>query len=291
MCNEKLRKEAETTGFLYKKMGRRLVWHDEFNKPNIDTEKWNFTRAMWSTDVEYDNSENCARIEEGKLHLQVKKSVKPDMTVILPDSFSTIDTMNYKYGYLEMRCKIPFRHGAWPSFWMKSNTPFAKAPYMSEIDVFEVFSSNNAAVCNLHKWTSEMHTMLPEGEGSLNRAYIFENSENLNDEYHTYGFEWNEKFVAFYVDDKEYARFSIDEENDFSPEEMPGMDCFDDFHYILINNEVFTNGKDFRPEWWVLKDEDPLPIDFWVDWIRLYQNPEKEEIVFADDIIAAKKEK
>lgn len=47
----------------------------------------------------------------------------------LSHGFCTIDTMNFKYGYLEIRACVPFRHGAWPSFWMKSNTPFAKCTW------------------------------------------------------------------------------------------------------------------------------------------------------------------
>lgn len=284
---EELKKEAEQAGFPYEKMGRKLVWHDEFDGSAINNNKWCFLRAMWGRDSEYDNTEKCARIENGNLHLQIHKSEKSGMTVALPESLTTKNTMNFKYGYLEMRCKIPYRHGAWPGYWMKSDTSFAKAPYMAEIDIFEVFSSENMAVCNLHKWTPEKHTLLPDGEGSPKRGYVFEDYSNLNNEYHIYGFEWNEEFTAFYVDGKKYAQFSVKEEDDFSPDVLPGMSCFHDFHYILLNNEVFTNGKSWKPEWWVLKEADPLPIDYWVDWIRLYQNPEKEEIVFADEIKSA----
>ncbi len=287
MNKDLLKKESEKSNIPFEKMGRQLVWHDEFDKNEIDFSKWHFIRAMWSPDVEYDNTERCARIEDGKLHLQIHKSEKEGMVVILPDSFTTKDFMNFKYGYLEMCCKIPYRHGAWPGFWMKSDTPFAKAPYMSEIDIFEVFSSNCMAVCNLHKWQGLNHTLLPDGEGSPKRGYVFEDCSNLNNEYHVYGFEWTEEYTAFYIDGKKYAQFSIKEEDDFSPEYLPGMSCFKDFHYILLNNELFTSGKDWHPQGAVITEEDELPIDYWVDWIRLYQNPEKEEIVFSEDIKAA----
>ncbi|MEE0946682.1 MAG: glycoside hydrolase family 16 protein [Acutalibacteraceae bacterium] len=286
-----LKEEAEKGGFPYEKMGRQLVWHDEFDKDFIDPEKWGFVHAMQTSDNEYDNSEKCARIEDGKLHLQLHKSDKEGMLVTLPESVATMNTMNFKYGYLEMRSKIPFRHGAWPGYWMKSNTPFAKAPYMSEVDIYEVFSSKDTVVSNLHKWTIGKHVMLPGGEGSYTRAYRFENFENLNNEFHTYGFEWDEKYMSFYVDGEKYAQYGITEEDDFSPEEMPGMACFHDFHYVLFNNEAFTYGRDFKPYGCMLEESDPLPMDYWVEYIRLYQNPEKEEIVFANEIDKAKAKK
>ena len=104
-------------------------------------------------------------------------------------------------------------------------------------------------VCNLHKRTHEKHTLLLDGEGSATRGYLFEDYSNLNNEYHIYGSEWNEEYTAFYVDGKKYAQFSIKEEDDFVPEEIPGMACFHDFNYILLNNEAFTEGKDWKPEW------------------------------------------
>lgn len=280
MFNEKTEKNIPESHIPLKKFGRQLVWHDEFDKAYIDNDKWSFIRAMSSTVAEYDNSAKYARIENGKLHLQIHKSEKAEKQIALSECLSTKNTMNFKYGYLEMCCKIPFRHGAWPGFWMKSDTPYANSEYMSEIDIFEAFSSNNMVVCNLHKWMGLKHTLLPDGEGSPKRGYMFKNFSNLNNEYHVYGFEWNEDFTAFYVDGEKYAQFAIDEEHDFSTHNMPGMDCFHDFHYILLSNEVFNSGRAWKPEWALLREEDPLPIDYWVDWIRLYQNPEKEKIIF-----------
>ena len=199
-----------------------------------------------------------------------------------------MDTMNFKYGYLELRARVPFRHGAWPSFWMKSNTPFAKSSYMAEIDIYEVFSSKNHVVANLHKWGGGKHVMLPGGEGSLNRAFTFENDENLNNEYHVYGFEWDEKETKYYVDGYCYATFPIDESGEFGNEpSLAGMSGFHDFAYPIFNNEIFSEGSRWKPEGWVLTDEDEMPIDYYLDYLRLYQNPEKEELKLGDEIEAA----
>lgn len=291
MCSNILKKEAENCGAPYEKMGRQLVWHDEFDKGTIDYDKWCFKRTMGASDREYDNSEKYCRVEDGKAHLQVWRSEKEDANFALSEGFCTMDTMNFKYGYLEMRACVPFRHGAWPSFWMKSNTPFAKCAWMCETDIFEVFSSDRNAVCNLHKWGYGKHCMLPGGEGSISRAYTFKKYENLNNEYHVYGFEWDEKEMNFYVDGEKYSTFPIDPvKGNFYPEVIDGTTGFHDFQYIIYNNEIFSEGSGWKPEGTALTDEDEMPIDYFIDYVRLYQK-EGEEIKLKDEIAAANAEK
>ena len=47
--------------------GRRLVWHDEFDKGEIDYDKWELSRTMYTEMHEYDNSEKHARVENGQM--------------------------------------------------------------------------------------------------------------------------------------------------------------------------------------------------------------------------------
>ncbi len=290
--SENMKKEAEAMGIPYEKMGRVLVWHDEFEGDEIDTTKWCFDRTMGAEMIDYSNRKENVRQENGLLHMQVHRSDKEGCNFTLSEGLCTMNTMNFKYGYLELRAKAPFRHGAWPSFWMKSNTPFQKAHYMSEIDIYEMFSSKCEVVANLHKWGHGKHVMLPGGEGSLSRAYIFKDYENLNNEFHIYGFEWDEKCTRYYVDGECFAEFPIDEASEFSNEpELMGMEGFHDFHYPIFNNEIFSEGSHWKPTGAVLNDDDEMPIDYYLDYLRLYQNPAKEELKLGPEIMAAKEAK
>jgi len=47
---------------------------------------------------------------------------------------ATHETMGFRYGYMEMRAWVPFRHGAWPSWWMTATSGLRKCDWMSEID-------------------------------------------------------------------------------------------------------------------------------------------------------------
>ena len=261
--------------------GRRLVWSDEFEGTSLDLAKWRFRATMNSSDCVYSNDSRTARVENGCLHLLVVPSGNPAKPQMLSRGIATHETMGFKYGYLEMRGRVPFRHGAWPSFWMTSTPSPRKHPWMAEIDIFEVFSSTNRVVYNLHKWGGGKHVMLPNGEGHPSRAYTFPDASKLNDEFHVYGFEWTPQEMSFWVDGKKYGSCPIDEAHDFSPKPIPGMSRFHDFLSVIFNNEIFTPGHGWCPKQMRITADDALPIEYWIDWVRLWQK-EGEEIRFPE---------
>ncbi len=273
------------------KMGKTLVWHEEFDKGYTDFSTWKFIRTMSIWGREYENAERYCKTLNGNLELKVFKSEIEGMNYATCEGLTTKDSMNFKYGYLEMRARLPYRHGAWPSFWLKADTVFQKASWMCETDIFEIFSSTDTVNCNLHKWDFKTgdHVQL-SSDKNTRLKYTFENSENLLNEYHIYGFSWDETSMRFYVDDKLYATIPIDEKyGNFGSDVIDGVEGFHDFQYICINNEVFTKGSGWDPDAWVLTDQDEMPIEYDIDWIRLYQDPKTDQIKFADDIAAASK--
>lgn len=280
---DNMKKEAEKFGFEYEKMGRTLVWHDEFDKDTIDFDKWNFRRTMGGADRIYDNSEKHARVEDGKMLLQCHRTDDPEHPFSLSEGLTTSNTMLFTYGYLEIRAKAPFRHGAWPSFWMQSATPFKTVPWFSEVDIYEIFGQPDRVVANIHKWGQGHHTSLDGVKESWPRDYFFKNPETLNDEYHVYGFEWDEKYMYFYVDGEMYVKFDITDEGCLIPDQvLPGSQCFHDPHFIIFNDELFSPGGLGRPETY-FSPEDPAPIDYYIDYVRLYQK-EGERLILKDEI-------
>ncbi len=253
--------------------GRRLVWRDEFDGKALDATKWKVWGTMSSTDNVYTNDARTVRVGGGLLRLRVLPADVPGKVATLPRGLVTRDRMAFRYGYLEMRARVPYRRGAWPSFWLQSAPPpLGKADWMSEIDVLESFGSTNAAVANLHKWKGKDHVMLPGGEGSVKRAYLFPHPETLNDEFHIYAMEWTPQAITFLVDGERFMSVPIDEAHDFAPRPLVGMAGFHDPHYVIFNNEIFTPGHGWCPEDKRLRpEENPFPIDYEIDWVRLWQ--------------------
>jgi len=267
------------------KSGRKLVWGDEFDGKELDQRKWRFRATMNGKDCLYVNDARTARLENSCLHLSVLPSGDPEKPQMLSRGIATHETMGFRYGFMEMRAKVPFRHGAWPSWWMQSTPSLRKCDWMSEVDIFEVFSTKSEVVANLHKWgkwnketKKNEHVMMPGGEGRLayaDRGYCLPDPERLNDEFHVYGYEWTPKTMSFFVDGVRYCTVPVDEEHDYSPKPMKGMAGHHDFHSVIINNEIFTPGHGWCPERARIRPED-VPIEYWIDWIRLYQKDGEE---------------
>lgn len=268
--------------------GRRLVWCDEFDGQALDPAKWGFRQTMHGADCVYTNDSRTVRVEDGCLHLQVIPSGDAGHPWMLPQGVTTHESMGFKYGYLEMRGRVPFRHGAWPSFWLTSTFKFKNAPYEAEIDIIESFSSTNTVVYNLHKWTKDgKRAMLPNGEGHASRSFVFPDAEALGGEFHVYGFEWTAAEMSFWIDGERYARVPVDEAHDFSPDGFPGMGCFHDFQSVIFNNEIFSPCRYWCPDKYRLSPDEPLPIDYWIDWVRLWQG-DGEDVCFPSREAGAK---
>lgn len=267
----------------YNKGNRVLVWHDEFDGETLDMTKWEFSQSMSNEDVVYDNSAKNIRIENNTLIMQANRSGGGEKPFTLAQGLTTKNIMGFKYGYLEMRAKVPFRHGAWPSFWAMSfpKRHSGNIGWGAEVDIFEVFSDNKTLFPNLHKHGPNREHVMIQDEQNPNRSggFVFAEDADPND-YHTYGFEWTENYMKFYVDGVCYHTYNITEEYDFGSEKLPGMGGYHEHLYILINNEIFTEHSEWKPAGSALTDDDEMPVTYRIDYIRLYQNPDSESIAF-----------
>ena len=270
-------------GIPYLKKDRVLVWHDEFRGNKLDSQKWFFSQTMTNADALYDNSEGNIRIENNELLMRVNR-LDGDKPYTLSQGLTTHYKMSFKYGYVEMRANVPFRRGAWPSFWMMSVPSLhnEEIGWSASVNIFEVFADKNTFCSNLCKVGESPffeNVKLPSDEDKKGRTYTFENYENLNNEYHVYGLDWTKQHMSFFVVEKCYYTYNIDEENDFGNDVLPGMSGFHEYMFLILNNEIFTKNSPGCPEGAALTDGDKMPIEYRVDWIRLYQNPLTDSIV------------
>ncbi len=242
---------------------RQLVWNQEFNTNGVLEGLSTKTTTMFDgTGVigVSDNSENLA-VKDGNLVLNVTDD--GDGTFTTARSLTTDGIMSFKYGYVEMRAKLPYHMYSWPSFWMLPDLALKQSQYRGEIDIVEVYYDTKAFDFVLHKWyngkditTSKEHT------------FYF---NNYAKEYHTYGLEWTPEYLQVYVDGKASVKIDITEEKDYSTD-YPGMDCFHDYYYLCWNNWIqidYANEIDLTVS----------DYSYMIDYVRLYQTPDTEFIV------------
>ncbi len=254
--------------------GRVLTWNIEFNENNMGVVASKLTTgvANMNPDRKYlftSTESSNYFVEKGDLVLRLTKKGANSYTTA--HSVSTSGKMSYKYGYVEMRAKVPFQKYVWPGFWMKPDLNLKKSKYHGEIDIFEVFGSTNSLYFNLHKWPEKMQSSVQIGNGGKhtgNRKYTYSNTANLSDTYHVYGFEWTKDYMKAYVDGKCYYEVSIKEEDDYSTK-LPGMDCFHDYYFLCWDNMLWEYSG---------QEEIPTPADYRIDYVRLYQHKDSESI-------------
>ena len=281
----------------------KYVWGDEFNFGRINPYLWQYGSLLTTTD-----STTKVTTYKDKELVQVNDSGEAVFTVRYEDGafyrapdLHTKSTMNYKFGYIEMRAKLPFAKNAWSAFWMQSivdnsNTLASTEAnvynsYKSEIDVFETFGRTDSFVSNLHKWykvqsgTSES-TYNEQLEENDRVQYTFEG--DATSEYHIIGMEWTETYIKMFVDGVPYAYFEFTDDgkvcnkdgvalefiNGYSGTDSPGasVEGFLEPLLVVIGTGVAnTNDPDLNS----------LPNDYCIDWIRLYQkNPVENSTIW-----------
>jgi Glycosyl hydrolases family 16 len=108
-----------------------------------------------------------------------------------------------KFGYFEMRAKLPKGLGTWPAFWLMGVPQLVepkdkKTIPQIEIDVVEQYGVGpNALHTTLHLWgPDKLHWA--EGDTSI--------VSGMTDDFHTYGVLVDEEFITFYFDGVELRK-------------------------------------------------------------------------------------
>lgn len=98
-----------------------------------------------------------------------------------------------KYGYFEIRAKLPPGPGTWPAFWMKSASNLSTHDNIGEIDIFEQYGKFPEGFCTTyHDWSN--HTT---------PYYNCKNkTPDLTQDFHTWGLLWTETSMIVYFDNK-----------------------------------------------------------------------------------------
>ncbi len=259
---------------IYMSGGYTLVWHDEFDGERLDGTKWKKTQQTVNAEATFKGTPEFIYLEDGTLNLDIVSRTE------FPLNVSTQDIMAYNKGYIQLCARIPAQSGAWPAFWMQSEENFegynpSGTTYLAEIDVFEAFGVNDTVLPTLHKWYIKDKTY-EHGSQELS-SYT---DPTLSSEYHVYGFGWDDTLMWFDVDGVVYAtyqykKFDVGNRGD-------GMGGFsDDPVYIILDNVGVILENHMR-QWPELKADGEYPVNFSIDWIRLYQIPEESSIYYYD---------
>ncbi|SMG09761.1 Glycosyl hydrolases family 16 [Marivirga sericea] len=242
----------------------QLIWSDEFDGEGLpDTKDWNITHGNGCPEFcgfgnnekqFYTKSLENIRQEDGKLMI---KALKDDSKGYTSAKVTTKNKHDWKYGYIEVRAKLPIGKGAWPAIWMlPSLSGDMEWPRDGEIDIMEHVGYNPGTVYGTIHTERYNHVKGTEKSDSIK-------IEDAHKEFHTYAIHWTDEKIEWLVDDIPYHTVL---KNGDGKAGWP----FDEEFHLILNLAV---GGNWGGKYGV--DEESFPQEFVIDYVRIYsQKPD-----------------
>jgi len=241
-----------------------LLWSEEFNGASgrqPDASRWtpllgdgNDQLGLWrfgTGELEWNVPEAAATDGNGNMVITTTKK-NGEWTSA---RYWTQGKVNFKYGKIEARIKMPAGSFNWPALWMLGsnysppNQSFGTTgwPMSGEIDIAEGLHGNVDYSSTIHANIKDTTNPWNWG-GGLSAA---SNLQNPSTGYHTFGMLWKPNMIAFTVDGVEIARNTFD--GQFVLQSVGGMDWnffnsegvwpFNKPFFLIMNNAVAPNAS------------------------------------------------
>jgi len=262
---------------------------DDFEGANVDEAKWH-KRYPWggllADQKQYASPEMLSQ-QEGVLHMKVnanpgfypvedwminheeakKHGLEIQGNSVKLDYITSCiwSKQSFRYGYFEIRAKVPSGQGLWPAFWLYGQNS------KDEIDFMEMKGERpNEVHIDVHCPDSceKVFTKpfgLPKNWGGWVKM-----NQQLTDEYVTYSGVWLPNSLTYYVNGVPVSHYSGD---------------FDTPMNVIANMAVARDGFAFNPG---PNAETKFPADYQVDYIRVWKLTSDNEYK-ASKFLGAKK--
>ena len=236
--------------------GWNIVWHDEFDGPELNRANWNFDiggsgwgNAEWQA---YTDKPENIRIENGMLVIEARED--PSLPAGRPYSSARIKTQglhSWKYGRIEARMKLPHGQGIWPAFWMLGDNNKGW-PASGKIDILEFIGKTPDTIY------ATVHAPGYSGGNGVGSSLVV-SGESLKNDFHVYAIEWQENEIRWLFDEQEYFKLT--------PADVPAEWIFDHEFFIIMNLAVGGRWPGYPDK------TTTFPQFLTVDYVRVYQRP------------------
>jgi beta-glucanase (GH16 family) len=234
--------------------GWELVWSDEFDGTEINSEYWTHEVGGdgWGNGENqyYTDAPTNSFIEDGNL---VIEAVEENFSGKLWTSarLSSQEKVAVQYGRVEARARIPVGQGLWPAFWMLgTDIDEVGWPFAGEIDIMENIGSEPNII------HGTVHGPGYFGANGVGNAKTLPAGERYTDNFHVFAIEWEEDEIRWYMDDELYHKIT--------PNTVPGEWVYNHEFYLILNLAV-------GGEWPGYPGRDTeFPARFEVDYVRVY---------------------
>lgn len=263
--------------------GYELVFQDEFSSGDmLDESKWDYAternaQGWYNSEKQYyarARSKN-SRIENGRLIIEAHKETldKNEFPDWSGQEYSsarivTRGRASWKYGFFEIKAKLPCGRGTWPAIWTLPEDPDVVWPNGGEIDIMEHVGFDPGVV---HQ---TIHTKAYNHIKNTEKTSKF-SVPDACDAMHRYQLLWTPDFILFGMDDAPkylYKNETKGKTNNKAKARWP----FDDEHHLLLNIAV---GGIWGGQKGISADAFPAKME--IDYVRIYQLKDQPKAVTA----------
>ncbi len=255
----------------------RLAWNDDFDSKEIDESKWQIYYEKKLCYCEGLNGKQTMRCrkeppntfqKDGDLYICATETEDAYYGGML----CTHDTMRYKYGFIEISAIHPKGAGFWTALWLNGNKG-KNGDYYAEIDVDECYGKGGDYVLgNTFAWPSKK--CKEEKDGQLVHYCNRKNADERGfwQDYHTFGFEWDEKRMTFTCDGFPYKTQDITKTD-------AEKEAFQVPFFLRLSMALgFSARKEISTDPWEWENTNKLIVDY----VNIYQKPDQE--IFINEI-------
>jgi beta-glucanase (GH16 family) len=184
------------------KPGWTLTFHDEFSGTRLDEKKWSdhyyHGRTHANRELEY-YAPDGYQVKDGILRLIARKVPRDQRSKTdgLPYTSGMIEGSGkfaQKYGWFEIRTRIPKGKGYWPAFWLLPTTK----QWPPEIDIMEILGHDPSTIYFTTHWKDKNREHQSDGHRWK--------GPDFSAGFHTFAVDWEPGKVIWYVDGIERAR-------------------------------------------------------------------------------------
>ncbi len=237
-----------------------LIIADEFDtEGSLDSTLWTYDIGRgpngdgWGNQElqYYTNDPENVQVANGYLLITARELESPiEGAAYSSARIVTRDLFERRYGRFEARIRLPYGKGIWPAFWLLGNDCETNIwPLCGEIDIMEYLGDNPSTVFG------SVHGPEYFGGNAETKEYSLTGGR-FDTGFHTFGIEWGENYINYYVDDHLY--------NQITPDDVAGDWVFDHPFYIILNVAV---GGSFPGS---PNAETVFPQTMVVDYVRVY---------------------
>ncbi len=241
-----------------------LVFSDEFEAADgtlPDADKWvrcgrfSSTWNRWHSITDEEHA-LTAFLQGGRLVARTVPNpfTDTDNVPMITGAVKTMGKFGFTYGKVECRAKSNPWKGNFPAIWLMPEDQSAGWPNCGEIDIWEMIDTQNTSYHTVHSnWTYNL--------GNKNNPKSSFNLSVPMTTWHTYGLEWDETSLTWYVDGQRVGSYEKSTSDDaLSKGQWP----FDKDYHVILNQSV-GNGS------WAANADVTHTYETEFDWVRVYQ--------------------